>query len=229
MLARPYRTETALLIESIEAELLGTNCFVVAPADGEQCIVIDPGVGVTARLDEVVARHRLHPVAVVLTHGHLDHTFSVLPVCQARDVPAYIHPSDRPALADPWTSMGLAVGAPIWGASGLTFAEPDDVLSLDDHARVDLAGMSFTVRHAPGHTQGSVVLQAEESVFTGDVLFAGSIGRTDLPGGSGSAMLDSLRTVILPLDDELMVCPGHGPRTTIGRERATNPFLRELL
>lgn len=218
-----------VLIETIEAELLGTNCFVVAPGPGEQCVVIDPGVGVTGRLDEVIARHRLHPVAVVLTHGHLDHTFSVLPVCQARDVPAYIHPADRKALADPWSLMGLPVGAPIWGATGLTFAEPDDVLSLDDNAAIELAGLDFTIRHAPGHTEGSVVLQSADTLFSGDVLFAGSIGRTDLPGGSMSAMRDSLRSVILPLGDGITVCPGHGPRTTIGRERAANPFLRELL
>lgn len=219
----------ALLIESIEAQLLGTNCFVVAPGPGEQCVVIDPGVGVTAGVDEVIERHRLHPVAVVLTHGHLDHTFSVLPVCQARDVPAYIHPDDRRALADPWSLMGLPVGAPIWGATGLTFAEPDDVRTLDDGAAIQLAGLSFDVRHAPGHTQGSVVLSTDDTTFTGDVLFAGSIGRTDLPGGSMPALLDSLRTVILPMDDEVMVCPGHGPRTTIGRERQSNPFLRDLL
>ncbi len=217
-----------MLIETIEAQLLGTNCYVIATGAGEQCVVVDPGVGVTDQLDEVIAEHRLHPVAVLLTHGHLDHTFSVLPVCQARDVPAYIHPADRAALADPWTQMGLPVGAPIWGASGLTFAEPDDVLSLDDNASVELAGLSFAIRHTPGHTQGSVVFSAEDTTFTGDVLFAGSIGRTDLPGGSMPAMLNSLKDVILGMDDELIVCPGHGPRTTIGRERATNPFLREL-
>ncbi|HEU5269454.1 MAG TPA: MBL fold metallo-hydrolase [Jatrophihabitans sp.] len=222
-----------MLIECIEADLLGTNCFVVADGPGEQCLVIDPGVGVTGRLDEVIAEHRLHPVAVLLTHGHLDHTFSVLPVCQAKDVPAYIHPADRRALADPWWLMGLPVGAPIYGVRGLTFAEPDDVRTLDDGGRLQIAGLDLTVRHAPGHTEGSVLFHAEAPdapvAFTGDVLFAGSIGRTDLPGGSMPAMRDSLKNVILPMADEVLVCPGHGPGTTIGRERATNPFLRELL
>ena len=221
-----------MLIECIEAQLLGTNCFVVADGPGEQCVVIDPGVGVGRQLDELIQTYRLHPVAVLLTHGHLDHTFSVLPVCQARDVPAYIHPADRRALADPWWLMGLPVGAPIWGAANLTFAEPDDVRTLDDGATIPLAGLDFTIRHAPGHTEGSVLLRAEAAeapvAFTGDVLFAGSIGRTDLPGGSMPAMLDSLKRVILPMADEVIVCPGHGPGTTIGRERATNPFLREL-
>jgi glyoxylase-like metal-dependent hydrolase (beta-lactamase superfamily II) len=222
-----------VLIECIEAQLFGTNCFVVADGPGEQCVVIDPGVGVTGQLEELIADHRLHPVAVLLTHGHLDHTFSVLPVCQARDVPAYIHPADRRALADPWWTLGLPVGAPIFGATNLTFAEPDDVRPLTDGEDLKIAGLTFTVRHAPGHTEGSILLRTDSEqapvAFTGDVLFAGSIGRTDLPGGSMPAMLESLKTVILPMPDEVMVCPGHGPATTIGQERATNPFLRELL
>jgi glyoxylase-like metal-dependent hydrolase (beta-lactamase superfamily II) len=232
-----------VLIQGFPAQVAGTNCYVVAPGDGEQCIVIDPGVGVQPRLDEIFAAHRLHPVAVVLTHGHLDHTYSVLPVCQARDVPAYIHPADRSALSDPWTGMGLPVGSPIFGQSGLSFAEPQDVRELTDGGALEIAGLSFTVRHAPGHTAGSVVFSlpgdqpaaaggptdSRQVLFSGDVLFAGSVGRTDLPGGSQPAMIESLRTVIMPMDDEVIVCPGHGPQTTIGRERATNPFLRDLL
>ncbi len=226
-----------VIIESFPAQVAGTNCFVVAPAAGEQCIVIDPGVGVTGRLDEIIAHHRLHPVAVMLTHGHLDHTFSVLPVCQARDVPAFIHPEDRSALSDPWTGLGLPVGAPIFGAANLTFAEPDDVRPLTDGGVVELAGLSFVVRHTPGHTRGSVVFElpgtdaADEvppQLFAGDTLFAGSIGRTDLPGGSMAAMTSSLREVILPMADEVAVHPGHGPSTTIGRERQSNPFLQGL-
>jgi hydroxyacylglutathione hydrolase len=232
-----------VLIEGFPAQVAGTNCFVVAPGPGEQCVIIDPGVGVTGQLSEVLSEHRLHPVAVLLTHGHLDHTFSVLPVCQARDVPAYIHHEDRSALADPWTFHGLRPGEPIFGASGLTFAEPGDVRELRDNATLELAGLALTVRHAPGHTRGSVVFTLDPSagmaadpagnhsdvLFSGDVLFAGSIGRVDLPGGSMADMSRSLQTVILPMADEVIVCPGHGPQTTIGRERMTNPFLRNLM
>jgi glyoxylase-like metal-dependent hydrolase (beta-lactamase superfamily II) len=220
----------AVLITGFPSDATATNCWVVAPGDGEQCVVIDPGVGVRARLDEVIAEHRLHPVAVLLTHGHVDHTFSVLPVCQARDVPAYIHPADRGQLADPWSGIGIPVGTPLFG--NLTFAEPDDVKALGDGEKIPLAGLEFEVRHAPGHSAGSVVFGlagAEAPVlFAGDVLFAGSIGRVDLPGGSMVDMENSLRTVILPLDDATDVRPGHGPSTTIARERATNPFLQGL-
>ena len=166
----------------------------VADGPGEQCVVIDPGVGVTGQLDEIIAEHRLHPVAVLLTHGHLDHTFSVLPVCQARDVPAYIHPDDRFALADPWASLDLPLGSPIFGVAGLTFAEPDDVRPLTDGA-ADRARRAGACRSGtrPGTPRarwcstcppGRPPATSPRVLFAGDVLFAGSIGRTDLPGGS---------------------------------------------
>src|SRR5581483_8226773 len=132
-----------------------TNCWVVAPAPGEQCVVLDPGIGVADQLDEVLAEHRLHPVAVLLTHGHFDHTFSVLPVCQARDVPAYIHPADRGQLADPWSGVGIPAGTPLFGT--LTFAEPDDVRELAAEDKISIAGLDLAVTHAPGHSRGSVV------------------------------------------------------------------------
>jgi hydroxyacylglutathione hydrolase len=219
-----------VLITGFPSDATATNCWVVASAPGEQCVVIDPGIGVSGRLDEVIAQHRLHPVAVLLTHGHFDHTFSVLPVCQARDVPAYIHPADRGQLSDPWSGVGIPVGTPLFGS--LTFAEPDDVRELGDGDKVGLAGLDFAVRHAPGHSPGSVVFSLDGSdavtVFSGDLLFAGSIGRVDLPGGSMAEMEASLRTVVLPLDDATQVHPGHGPSTTIARERATNPYLQGL-
>jgi glyoxylase-like metal-dependent hydrolase (beta-lactamase superfamily II) len=172
-------------------------------------------------------------VAVLLTHGHIDHTFSVVPVCQAGDVAAYIHPRDRAQLTDPWTWINQVPGTPMFG--NLSFAEPDDVRELNDGDKVSLAGLDFTVRHAPGNTQGSVVFGLAEAaaadepiMFSGDVLFAGSIGRVDFPGGSMADMQRSLREVILTLDDATVVHAGHGPSTTVARERATNPFLQEL-
>jgi glyoxylase-like metal-dependent hydrolase (beta-lactamase superfamily II) len=219
-----------VLIAGFPSAVTDTNCWVVAPGAGEQCVVIDPGIGVTGQLDEVIAEHRLHPVAVLLTHGHFDHTFSVLPVCQARDVPAYIHPADRAQLADPWSGVGLPAGTPLFGS--LTFAEPEDVRELGERDKVSVAGLDFAVTYAPGLSAGSVVfgLSGDDAplLFAGDVLFAGSIGRTDLPGGSMSAMESSLREVILPLDDATVVHPGHGPSTSIGRERVSNPFLQGL-
>jgi glyoxylase-like metal-dependent hydrolase (beta-lactamase superfamily II) len=205
-----------------------TNCYVVAPGAGEQCVVIDPGIGAVPQLEEVLATHRLHPVAVLLTHGHFDHTFSVLPVCEAKDVPAYIHPADRHQLADPWSGIGAPRTTPLFGQ--LTFAEPSDVRELADASTLPLAGLELTVALTPGHTPGSVVfgLSTVDNpvLFSGDLLFEGSIGRVDLPGGSEAAMFDSLARVVLPMDDATVVHPGHGGSTTIGRERAGNPYLR---
>jgi hydroxyacylglutathione hydrolase len=220
-----------VLVAGFPAQAFDTNCYVVAPGPGEQCVVIDPGIGVIDRLDEVLARHRLRPAAVLLTHGHLDHTFSVAPVCGARGVTAYVHPGDREMLADP--AKGLSTDLTALFGGRLPYSEPDDVAELRDGTVMEIAGLSLTVEHAPGHTGGSVLFRTpgDEAplCFSGDVLFAGSIGRTDLPGGDWPTMRASLRDRVLPLPDETVVLPGHGPQTTIGRERATNPFLRDIL
>ncbi|MEV0128194.1 MBL fold metallo-hydrolase [Dactylosporangium sp. NPDC050688] len=214
-----------MLVAGFPAEAFGTNCYVVAPAPGEQCVVIDPGIGVVDRLDAVLAEHRLQPTAVLLTHGHLDHTFSVTPVCGARGITAYIHPDDGDMLADP--TKGLSTDLTALFGGRLTWAEPEDVAPLADGMTLKIAGLELVVDHAPGHTRGSVMFRADSEIFTGDVLFKGSIGRTDLPGGSMAQMMASLRDKVLTLPDDLVVLPGHGPQTTIGRERAGNPYLRE--
>jgi hydroxyacylglutathione hydrolase len=225
-----------VLVTGFPAEAFGTNCYVVAAGPGEQCLVVDPGIGVLDRLDDVLAEHRLYPAAVLLTHGHLDHTFSVAPVCGARGITAYVHPADREMLADP--AKGLSTDLSELFGGRLPYAEPDDVTELTDGATLSLAGLEVAVDHAPGHTGGSVLFRlpgagttwdAEQICLSGDVLFAGSIGRTDLPGGSTETMMVSLRDKILPLADDTVVLPGHGPATTIGRERASNPYLRELI
>jgi glyoxylase-like metal-dependent hydrolase (beta-lactamase superfamily II) len=175
-------------------------------------------------------------------------------VCGAKNIPAYIHPADRALLSDPARGFPPGVGQQLLG--GLTFAEPDDIAELADGATLPLAGLEFSVDHAPGHTPGSVAFRlpggsdpasagpagtgpaggapagtgaaGEPLLFSGDLLFAGSIGRTDLPGGDYPTILDSLARVCLPLPDETVVLSGHGPATTIGAERASNPFLAPL-
>ncbi|CAB4934012.1 MAG: MBL fold metallo-hydrolase [Actinobacteria bacterium] len=217
-----------MLIRSFPAGAFGTNCYAVASGPRSECVVVDPGMEAVEPLAEMLAADGLKPVAVVLTHGHLDHTFSVLPVCDGYGIPAYLHPADSGMLSDPARWHGPAL-APL--ISGVRLPDPADVLALDDGATLSLAGVDLTVRHAPGHTQGSVMfsldLDDSPGLLAGDVLFAGSVGRVDLPGGSWESMLGSLRDVVLPLDDATVVLPGHGPATTIGRERATNPSLAE--
>lgn len=215
-----------MFVRGFPAAAFATNCWVVAPAEGEQCVVIDPGIGVEDELDALLREHRLQPVAVLLTHGHLDHTFSVTPVCGAKGIPAWIHPGDRELLADP--VKGLSAESRTLFGGRLEWTEPSDVQLLDPAVPLSLAGLELTVDFAPGHTPGSVVFEAERTLFSGDVLFAGSIGRTDLPGGSWEQMQASLARVILPRPDDLVVHTGHGPSTTVGQERRTNPFLQDL-
>jgi hydroxyacylglutathione hydrolase len=203
-----------------------TNCWVVAPDRGEQCVVIDPGYGADGPLDEILAQHRLAPVAVLLTHGHVDHIWSVTPVCGAKDVPALIHAEDRAMLSDPNIAMGIPSSTPIMGR--FEWAEPADVRELVDGETLSLAGMDLVVDSTPGHTRGSVTFTSGGDFFSGDLLFANSIGRTDLPGGSYEQILQSLARVPMALPDDTVVRPGHGPDTTIGRERLVNPFLSDL-
>ena len=219
-----------MLVKSFEAAAFGTNCYVLAAGRGEPCLIVDPGIGVVTELDALLAEDGLRPAAVLLTHGHLDHCFSVAPVCGARGITAYVHPGDRAMLADP--AKGLSAGLTEMFGGRLEYAEPEDVSPLPDGGPISVAGIELTVDHAPGHTRGSVLFRftadGQEVCLSGDVLFAGSIGRTDLPGGSMAEMLVSLRDKILTLDDEVVVLPGHGPATTIGRERQRNPYLLEV-
>ena len=256
-----------MLIAGFPAGAYAANCYVVAPAAGEQCVIIDPGQDAEPGIEEILAEHRLKPAAVLLTHGHIDHVWSVAPVCGAKDIAAYVHPADRVLLSDPAKGFPLGMGQQLLG--GLRFTEPDDVRELADGMTLDLIGLSIVVDHTPGHTQGSVTFRVpggsttggpapegaprgsggrvppgrgvtggsppggeispgEESVlFSGDLLFAGSIGRTDLPGGDYATILRSLGRV-LTLPDETVVLSGHGPRTTIGTERHSNPFLQGI-
>lgn len=223
---------------------MGTNCYVMAPGRGEECLIVDPGIGVLDTLSEVLRELKLRPAAVLLTHGHFDHTYSVTPVCQNSDIPAMIHSDDRYRLVDPIAMMDPDLLHMLERQFGhkATWAEPSDIRVIADQERVELAGLEVETLHAPGHTEGSVMFRLAgvpegvsgadvpltDTVLTGDVLFAGSIGRTDLAGGSHPAMLASLRDVVLPLPDGTLLLPGHGGATTMNRERRSNPYLVEV-
>lgn len=230
-----------VLVTGFPAGAFAANCYLVAPAPGEECVIVDPGQDAERGIEELLERYRLKPIAVLLTHGHVDHMWSVAPVCGAKGIPAYIHPGDRDLLSDPAKGMSLMArqlggfrgDAPPGKQSlgGMTFAEPDDVRALNDGDVITLAGLEIAIGHTPGHTPGSVTFRSGaddlDALFSGDLLFAGSIGRTDLPGGDHATILKSLaRTLTLP--DETIVLPGHGPQTTIGDERRANPFLTGL-
>jgi hydroxyacylglutathione hydrolase len=217
-----------MLIDSFAAPMFATNCWVLATEPGSECVVIDPGMpDVSHQLTEIVEKHNLKPVAVIATHGHLDHTFSIQAIADGYGIASYIHSEDRAFLAHPEKLHGPEFTATL---SGMNFSEPQEVRELHHGDRVDLVGLTFTAIHAPGHTRGSLMFNvSDEVIISGDVLFAGSIGRTDLPTGSAKDMEETLRKKVVPLSDHLRVLPGHGPETTMAQEKKTNPYLKSLV
>jgi hydroxyacylglutathione hydrolase len=206
--------------------MLACNCYVLAPRKGSDAIVVDPGQRAMGTLRRILDENRLTPAAVLLTHGHIDHIWSAQKVADTYGCPAFIHPEDRHMLADPIRGLGPRLGQMALSA---LFREPKQVVELDrDGAVLDFGGLAVTVDHTPGHTRGSVVFRVDNHAFTGDTLFKQSVGRTDLPGGSGKALLSSIVEKLLVLDDDTLVLPGHGESSTIGLERRTNPFLEGL-
>ena len=229
-----------MLIAGFPAGPWAANCYVLATSAGAECVVIDPGKDAAEGVAHVVREHRLKPVAVLVTHGHVDHTWCVPPAAGSHDATAYVHPADRHLLSDPVAGLSPETAGMLLGGR-YAFAEPDDVAEAHDGDVLELAGLRLTVDHTPGHTPGSITFRTpyadaagiavpdvSEVLFSGDLLFAGSVGRTDLPGGDQAQLLHSLAEKVLPLPDDVVVLPGHGEQTSIGRERATNPWLRPL-
>ena len=215
-------------IAGFTAGPFGTNTYVVINAGGgadteggtkPEAFVVDPGKDSAAHVRKTVEDAGAELVAVVLTHGHIDHARD----CAEFGLPVYIHPDDEVMLDPKW-------GAP--GDFGRIFEvdsmkQPGDLRHLEAGETMTFAGMDFRIVHAPGHSPGSSLLiaQEEDVVFAGDVLFAGSVGRTDLPLGDPAAMDRTLAGPVWDLVDALTVLPGHGPATTVAQERATNPYL----
>jgi hydroxyacylglutathione hydrolase len=223
-----------VFITGFPAGMLACNCYVLAQRAGADAIVVDPGQRAMGPLRRILDDNRLTPAAVLLTHGHIDHIWSAQKVADTYGCPAYIHPDDRFMLSDPIKGFGRGlIGGLATSAFGALFREPKQVVELDrDGDKIDLGDTVVTVDHTPGHTRGSVTFrvpgEGSEIAFTGDTLFRQSVGRTDLPGGSGRDLLGSIVTKLLVLDDDTVVLPGHGEKSTIGFERRANPFLEGL-
>ena len=222
-----------MLIDRVIAPYFETNCWILALGTGQECIIVDPGMAkpnLVKEIEEKVSDLNLKPVAVLITHGHLDHTFSVLPLTKQVPMRTFITGADRVLLTDPMGALDRGgVSEQFLKAFGMEkFKEPDEVVELEDFLTFEVAGMQITSIFAPGHTKGSVIFTVDDQqLISGDVLFAGSIGRTDLPTGSANEMRKTLRDRILTLPDGLNVLPGHGGQTTIGTERVRNPYLQD--
>ena len=198
-----------------------TNSYVLRADDrASNCIIIDTGLG-AAELIDFLEQNDLTPEAVVLTHGHADH-IAALPALHEKfpHAKVFVHKLDAEMLTGEKDNLSMMAGLP------LTVA-PADVL-VEDGDIIDYASVQLNVIYTPGHSPGGICLYAEDEgiIFVGDTLFEGSVGRTDFPGSSTSQLMESIKTRLLELPDETVVCPGHGPATTIADEKKHNPFLR---
>lgn len=212
-----------MLIDSLPLWLGATNTYVIAPEAGGPAVVVDAPPDPEA-IAGLVAKHRLIPTALLVTHGHIDHVGGAAAVA-AGGITAYMHPDDDWLARDPMSQLLHLFGTAELGES----APLEHYSSLDDGQQLSLAGLSVEVVHTPGHTPGHCCFLVGDILFSGDQLFAGSIGRTDLPGGNEAALMDSMRHKILVLPDDTEVLPGHGPSTTLAAERRSNPFLQDLI
>jgi hydroxyacylglutathione hydrolase len=206
-----------MIIETLQLGPVSTNCFIVGDESTGHAAVIDPG-DAAPRVLAALARLGMTATLVIATHAHFDHVGGIRGVCEASGAPFLIGEAEAPVLqvaAERAQSFfGIAIDPP---------PAPDRMLREGD--TVVLGGRSFRVVDAPGHSPGHICLLGDGTAFVGDVVFAGSIGRTDLPGGDHATLLRSIARHILPLPDDTTLYNGHGPATTVGRERRTNPFL----
>ncbi|MDR1443024.1 MAG: MBL fold metallo-hydrolase [Bifidobacteriaceae bacterium] len=223
-------------ITSGSSGIFQANWYVVGPEHGNQCVVIDPGQHAAQPCVAAVQALGRDPAAVLATHGHIDHIAAAAYLADTWNVPLYIHGADRPFLTDPVAALTPDAAPMIHSLFPDGFHEPPDVreYQLDSGSETGvcgIGGMEFQLRHAPGHTPGCTLLLLEDGTgpvaFTGDVVFAGSIGRTDFRVGDPAAMRRSLRRQVLSLPDAARLLPGHGPATSMAIERETNPYLRE--
>ena len=216
-----------MLIRTVVAPLLATNCHLLV--DGDRLWIVDPGAGAAPQVRAIVEAEGLRPAGILLTHGHLDHTWDAAELSAAYDIVVHVHAGDAYRLREPVRSLG-PVGVAVATAAGVPDGPPVPARVTTFDA-VAPTGAPVTVLPSPGHTEGSTVYLVDVAdgvvALTGDVLFAGSIGRTDFPGSDTARMRESLAR-LTRLDPATRVLPGHGPATTIAAEIAGNPFLTAL-
>ncbi|RPJ56912.1 MAG: MBL fold metallo-hydrolase [Acidobacteria bacterium] len=212
-------SSTEPIIFDSRVEPFMKNGYLVASSEGDEAVYIDPGDEAPKLLDWA-RKHKMRITGIANTHGHLDHISGVRAVKEAFDAPIYLHPADE----ELYNQLSQQAA---WFGLSYPPAPPVDRF-YNDGDLLQVGNLIFHVHHTPGHSPGGVCLELGEHVFCGDLVFLDSIGRTDLPGGSYDTLMSSIREKLLPLGDEKILHCGHGPDTTIGRERRENPFLKGI-
>ena len=208
----------ALIVDQLSLGPIGTNCYIVrASSNAREAVVVDPS-GDVGDVETVLAELGARCVAILLTHGHWDHLVGVAELADASGAPVYMAEGERALLEDPNR----------FTPSGMTLRPYTPDILLRGGETIDIAGISFDVLSVPGHSPAHIAYYADGSLFSGDVLFAGSVGRTDLPGGDWGVLVTSIGLLVDTLPADTVAYPGHGPATTLGDELARNPFLAEL-
>ncbi|HUG83814.1 MAG TPA: MBL fold metallo-hydrolase [Euzebya sp.] len=223
----------ATFIETLTLGMWAANCYIIGDRETQTAFVVDPGQGGDGPVQQILADRGVTCEAILLTHGHLDHLWAVPQLARDLDVGVRLHEEDLWL----WHSPAAAFGSSpemLRSQFGLDWDPPTDRLqTFADGHRMTLAGMPITAKHTPGHTPGSSVFLTDVGVdpvlVSGDLIFAGSVGRTDFPRGSSAVQDRSIERVVLPLPDQTVIISGHGPATTVGAERASNPFVRQII
>ena len=231
MLGKPER-----FVEGYVLGMWQANCFILGDRELGSAVVVDPGQDATDTVVERLDAHGVRCEAILLTHGHLDHLWSAPELADKLDAPVFLHGDDRYLWDEPGAAFGNIPPGALKAQFGLDWQPPNERLeTLRDGMTLSFAGMQLQTRHTPGHTPGSSVFLLTDTgeddplLLSGDLIFAGSVGRTDFPRGSLEQQNESIKRVVLPLADETVILSGHGPETTVGEERRTNPFVRPLV
>ena len=205
-----------MILETVVVGSLEVNCYILASRAGARAIIIDPG-DEEAKIKDVLKKHDLHPAFIINTHGHVDHIASD----DYFGLPVYIHRKDKDLLLDPKLNLSTFLTRP--------FSVKSEIHVLEDKELIRLEDLELEVLHTPGHTPGGISLLLKKPknkiLFSGDTLFYQSIGRTDFAGADSDTLIESIKQKLLVLSDDTLVLPGHGPASSIGQERTTNPFL----
>ena len=213
-------TKDKMILERIVVGPFEVNCYILGDSKTKEVVVIDPGEDFPVVWD-TIQEARYNVKGIVLTHGHADHIGAVGELKSKTQAPIYIHPEDKEMLSNPKLNRSIYFGVAITAPPADKLLKEGDILKIGN--------ISLKVIHTPGHTPGGICLEYDKILFTGDTLFAGSIGRTDFPGSSFQSLINSIKKKLLILPDEIEIFPGHGPSSSIGEERVSNPFLQEEL